>query len=141
MKQKIDSRYTAEQIIYAFAGLNEISDEEEAITADALTILDKNLVDKIVHDVYFISSSHIKALCLPLSTSQLKGKKAIIFLSPELSKLKRNEMKQDILHEIAHYALQHKCLFDFEVDKMHRAYLRQEKAADKLVKKWIGNRR
>lgn len=140
MKKTMLRHYSVEQIIYAFAGLNEISDEEERIIADALTILDKELVDRIVQDVYFISASLIKALCLPLSTSQLKGKKAIIFLSDGLSKLTRKEIKQDILHEIAHYALRHKCLFDFELDKMNREYLEQEKEADRLVKKWNANK-
>jgi hypothetical protein len=134
---KSNKRYTAEQIIYAFAGLNEISDEEEVIIADALAILDKKLVDRIVDEVYFISAALIKALCLPLSTSQLKGKKAIIFITNELFNQKRKEMKQDILHEVAHYVLQHKCLFDFEGDKMKGEYFRQEKEADKLVKKWL----
>jgi Zn-dependent protease with chaperone function len=136
---KSDKRYTAEQIIYAFAGLNEISNEEEMTIADAPTILDRKLVDRIVHDVYFVSSSLIKALCLPLSTSQLKGKRAIIFISDELLNQQNKEIKLNILHEIAHYVLKHKCLFDFEGDGMDKKYMQQEKEADKLVKKWLAS--
>ncbi len=42
MKRKNNSCYSAEQIVYALAGLSEISDEEETILADVLTILIKN---------------------------------------------------------------------------------------------------
>ncbi len=91
--------------------------------------------------MYFISSSLIIALCLPLNTIQLEDKKAIIFLSDELSKLSRKEIKATILHEVAHYVLKHKCLFDFEGNEVNKECLRQEKEADRLVKKWCKNRR
>jgi len=134
---KIKKRYTAEQVRYALAGLNEISDEEEEILSDALAVLDKELVDKIASEVYFISASLIKAVCLPLDTVQLKGKKAIIFISNELLKQGEAGIKQDLLHEVAHHILKHKCLFDFDEAKMRQEVLRQEKEADNLVKKWI----
>ena len=136
------NKYTPEEVDYAFGGINELSDDQRIPFANAVSILDKKLVDKIIEEIYFVSSNPTtRAFQLPLNAKHLQGKKSIIFLSEGLFSLKKEEVARTILHEVAHHILKHKCLFNFtekEILKTGRSakYL-QEDEADELVKKWI----
>lgn len=136
MKKDFNNKYTWQQVDYAFAGMDEISDDQRMPLAKALSVLDKDLVDKIADEIIFISSNpDTFAFCLPLDANHLRNKKGLIFLSESVFRLNEGKFRRTILHEVAHYILKHKCIFDFEIgdDKMDL----QEEAADKLVEKWL----
>lgn len=139
IKKKMKNKYTPEQIEYDFADMNEISVDQIFPLTKALSILEKDLVDKIVAEVYFICChSGILGFHLWLKSEYLKGKKAIIFLSEEAFKGEEKDIRDRILHEVAHYVLKHKSVFDLDEVKMMDV---QEVKADALVKKWLKQQR
>lgn len=131
------NKYTPQQVDYAFADMNEIGDEQRMLLATALSILEKDLIDRIADEACFICChSGILGFQLWLKSKYLKGKKVIIFLSEEVFKGEEKEILHTILHEVAHYVLKHKCIFDFPIGEEDKMKF-QEVEAEVLVEKWL----
>ena len=131
------NKYTPQQVDYAFADMNEIGDDRRMPLAKALSILERDLIDKLAEEVRFICChSGIFGFQLRLKSEYLKGKKAVIFLSEEVFKGEEEEIRHTILHETAHYVLKHKCLFDFSIGEEDKLEA-QEVEADALMRKWL----
>ena len=131
------SRYTPEQIANALADINELSDEQQYALIRALSVLDKELVDRIAQEVFFVGADpSTRGYYIPRSASIIKERKTIIFYTAKLFAQDSENVTKDILHEIAHHVLKHKSIFDFNIGEEHKMEL-QEKAADRLIGKWL----
>lgn len=134
MKNKT-KKYNSEEVDYLFGGMNEVNENQRYFIAEALSKLDKEIVDKLAEEVLFVASYEDRCFFLPLNAKHLEIKKGIFF-SEGLFNEKDDFIIKIILHEVAHFILKHKCLFDFEEGKEAEKD-KQEEEADELVKKWL----
>lgn len=118
-----------------------ITHREFKILCEVISCLPKEILDKVMDEVYFVvlsgkSGKEQPACYLNLNTrfGNLKNKSAIIFLSPLVFNHKVGgdlHWYRDILHEVAHHFLGH---YRYENQE---DYKEKEEAADKLAKEWI----
>lgn len=124
--------FTSEEIFYQDAGVVTLGSEElRYLLADILT----RIPGEIVEDVYFncrFLMPRLEELGSYLPNSVIKDKHLFAFHSG-LLKWSKEKQIQVILHEIAHYVLGHKAIFEaIDVD-----WRKQEKEADSLRDKWL----
>jgi hypothetical protein len=135
IKKIIANSYTLDDINYAFGGVHALNDEQWGKFLRAVNILSNDLIDIIADEIYFTSCD--KATLgwhVPLNATHLRNKKCIVFLPERLFELNPKKIRTTILHEIAHHILKHKCMFDITGKEK---ILKQERDANRLVKKWI----
>ncbi len=141
------NRYTLEKIEQKFKEyrdikLSDTSHDEYKFFCDAIHILPMDIVDRIHMEVLFtvLSSQEDKAniACFLWNDDEdTRKKKAIIVLTPIISGFGINikqhieSLKRSILHEIAHYILEHKEYKDIENCKQ------KDLEADELADRWI----
>lgn len=128
-------RYTIEEIHYNLDVAKEcLSESFISLVCEALTYLDKKVVDKISNKVLFFSSDFIRETtsCHLILSSYAKTRKVIIFLSDNLLEKSKEEAIKIILHEIAHFILNHKQCFDLSQEEINK----QEQEAKALALKW-----
>jgi len=127
-------KYTIKEVSNKFGDILE--ENNRVYLMKALSSLDKEIVDKIAEEVLFTDSRDGYAYHIPLNSRYLKERKSIIFLSYYLKEKTEEDAIKIILHEIAHYYLNHKTLFDFPLDEIDKFYM-QDKEADKQVEEWL----
>ena len=116
----------------------DVSNKYKKHICIALSLLDKEIVDKVLREVYFITCDREQGLHIPIKEMQEKGKTSIIFLSETMLNLTeelfepKNTIKV-ILHEIGHFYLGHKT----NIDLTEEETARQEKEADEFAFKWL----
>ncbi len=132
-------RYTIDEIYYNLdVARDGLYDSFANSVCEALSFLDKKIVDEISKKVLFFSSDYIRdstSCHLMLNTSFSKDRKMVIFYSEEILKGSKKEIIKKILHEIAHFYLNHKQCFDLNKKQIGK----QEKEADKLARRWLKN--
>ena len=119
-------------------GINELRETNMLYLKKALSRLDKNIVDKIREEVLFSDTdvSTYPTFHIYLNSNHLKEKKSLIVLSENLKEITEEEAIKIILHEVAHYYLGHKGIFDFPLEEISR-YYEQEQEANKQVEEWL----
>lgn len=139
--------YSREKIKTKFKNLREIkestiTDEEFEIFCSRIMVLPKETVDKVHNEICFLlMSAHPKkgnpACCVNFKSETVKGKEAIIVLTPFIFAVFKHENdkvikpnENNILHEIAHYILGH---IDYNDPQDCEE---KEKAAWGQVEKW-----
>ncbi len=128
----MNDKYTLEEINYAIGGRHGLNDEQYRELLRTIRILDNDIIDKITDEIFFFDVGKGEAWRFP--TKHLRGMKSIICFSSDIFKFSIKKMQFNILHEIAHHILDHKCFVDISgIDNIKR----QEKEADKLAKEWI----
>jgi len=95
-----------EDINYQFGGLNAVTDTEQMMICEALLKLTKKQRDEVTEKVWFVSEMKTNAQTIQLKDIP-KTKKAIIFLSRDIQKMKLDVAVFTILHEIGHFFLKH----------------------------------
>lgn len=137
VKKRILSKiYYTPQEAYDYIGLNKIPLHNLLYrnVASALSKLPIHIVDKVLNKCFFITfSGRIKGYCFESSLN----KKTIIYISwHHLKRAKQEKIEHTILHEIAHWFLNHnagKPPFNSTVAKTKKT----ESEADQQVKKWL----
>lgn len=100
---------------------------------EAIQKLPQNLLDKILNEVWFISSFD-DAWGFVLKGEELKGK-SLVFLSDELFEEPKDQIEYTILHEIGHVVLNHRNgILEAQSQKETE---RQEKEADQFAKEYL----
>lgn len=135
-------KYTWDYIDYLFGGTNVIGENQRALIAKALSVLNNDLIDKITEEVWFVASNKNEwAFQTPLQCRFLENRKSIIFLSEGLFKENQEKIMHVILHEVAHHVLGHKHAFDLyhECGEEEASVIknRYEKEAEGLVSEWL----
>lgn len=139
--QEEKSHFTIEEIkekfkVYMEPGQFVINEDEFNIFCRAISILPMVIVNKIENEIYFITSKY--ACYINLGTKDLKCKKGIIFINPDIFKIQDVKFKiLAILHEVAHHILGHKDINNLEEEKQLdiAAYAK----ADKWWNEYYGN--
>lgn len=126
--------------IYRDKGEMILTDDEYDFFCTAISLLDKEIVDKIYKEVHFISFSPLLAeeksrvaRYTNLTSCDLKNKKAIIHFFSEffVYDALEHERYHTIFHQIAHHILGHK---DFDNQKEREE---ADRNADELASKWL----
>lgn len=136
-KQKL-KRYSIEDIYCKLEklaikkGKRILGDENiSVILAEAMSFLPKNLVDRVIKDVYFLPHNPYfqRGFCMSAEhlLEEMLGKKAIIYFTFDDNE---KTIIKTILHEIAHYVLNHKGGFPTGDPA-------EEKEANELADKWL----
>jgi len=132
-------KYTTEEIDYNLDIAREcLSEKFRLLVCKALSLLDKKIVDKVSNKVLFFSSDFIKeaTTCHLILSSYAKTRKVIIFLSENLLSNTEEEAIKIILHEVAHFYLNHKQCFDLTQEEINK----QEQRAEALALKWLNQK-
>ena len=116
-------------------GSMDLCDVEFLCFCEAMRVLPKDIIDRVLKEVYFIvlsSCKKIKACYQHLESDCLNGKQAIIFVSPTFF-TQDGDFGQcvQIAHEVAHHMLQHKSTGDADTRK------EAEEQANELADKWM----
>lgn len=139
--QEEKSHFTIEEIkekfkVYMEPGQFVINEDEFNIFYRAISILPMVIVNKIENEIYFISSKD--ACYINLGTKDLKCKKGIIFINPDIFKIQDEKFKiQAIHHEVAHHVLGHKDINNLEEEK--QLEIATYTKADKWWNEYYGN--
>jgi hypothetical protein len=145
------NHYTLEKIEQKFKEyrdikLSDTSDDDYRFFCDAIHILPMDIVDRIHMEVLFTvlgtQEDKAKIACFLWNDDEdIRKKKAIIVLTPIMFgfgidiKHHIEVLKRSILHEIAHYILEHKEYKDIENCKQKD--LQADELADRWIKKFI----
>lgn len=132
-------KYTIEEIYYTLDIARDcLSDKFASLVCKALTYLDKKIVNKVSEKVLFFSSDFIREAtsCHLILSSYAKTRTTIIFLSDNLFEKTEEEVIKIILHEVAHFILNHNQCFDLSEEEINK----QEQEAEALALKWLNEK-
>ena len=108
-------------------------DQIKNLIYETLQIFPKQIVDYISDNVWFVSSFN-DAWSFTLEADDLCGK-AIVFLSDDLLRQDREQIKYSVAHEIAHVMLGHKNPYDSRpIKNQEKKY---ETSADEFAKYYL----
>lgn len=118
----------------------DLSDKMKKAVCIALSILDREIIDRVLKDVYFLSVDYnLAGLCLPLN--DFRNRKVIIFLSENMFEVYKKHPKfanhpiRSILHEIGHFYFGHKTKDRIESKLKHKQELEADDFADKFFRR------
>jgi len=126
--------YRPEDVDYAFAGLNQVSDDFRVILARTMSKLPTRVVDWAADNILFVSSDN-DSYAFFLPREEWNRKRNLVFLSEILKDQTTILQAFYVAHEIAHVKLRHRSPIFSDLSQEETDA--QETDANDLARKWL----